>query len=347
MAAEAPRSRRKLAAILMVDVSGFSRLMARDEEWTTREIRAFHSRVEARVLEFEGRVVDTAGDSVFGEFDSVVNATRCAQEIQADQAARNLTAPPERHIDTRIGVHVGDVIVEEYKVYGDGVNIAARLEGLAEPGGILVSEAVFQAVRNKVPGDFEDGGVRSLKNIDQPVRVYRLTPSAVVPVAPRPAPITEPAGDPPPAAFRPKTRREERRERLARARIRAHAERPPPRARSLIDALTHPTIAAPLAVGVFLLLSPRFGLQTGGVLPTAGAILVGLNVGRALDMKRGRRGALLRGLGIGLMFGAQLTHWSAVTDFLFLLGGGVLLAVGIASGRRSRRDPELPPGSPS
>ena len=90
MAAEAPRSRRKLAAILMVDVSGFSRLMTRDEEWTTREIRAFHARVEARVLEFEGRVVDTAGDSVFGEFDSVVNATRCAQEIQSDQVARNL-----------------------------------------------------------------------------------------------------------------------------------------------------------------------------------------------------------------------------------------------------------------
>jgi hypothetical protein len=239
------------------------------------------------------------------------------------------------------------VIVEEYKVYGDGVNIAARLEGLAEPGGILVSEAVFQAVRNKVPGDFEDGGMRSLKNIDQPVRVYRLTPSSLVPVAPRPAPVAEPATEPPPAAYRPTPRREERRERLGRARVRARAERPAPRARSLLEALGHPSIAAPLAVGVFLLLSPRFGLQTGGILPTAGAVLVGLNVGRALDLRRGGRGALLRGLGIGLMCGAQLTHWSAVTDFLFLLGGGVLLVVGIASGRRRGRDPELPPGSPS
>src|SRR5262245_36643253 len=194
----------------MVDVSGFSRLMARDEEWTTREIRAFHARVDGRVREFEGRVVDTAGDSVFGEFDSVVNATRCAQAIQEDQATRNLSQPPDRRIDTRIGVHVGDVIVEEYKVYGDGVNIAARLEGLAEPGHILVSEAVVQQVRNKVSAEFEDGGVRELKNIDTPVRVYRLVPSALVaasaPQSPPPAPA-----EPPPAAFLPKTAREERR----------------------------------------------------------------------------------------------------------------------------------------
>src|SRR5262245_12822972 len=203
----------------MVDVSGFSRLMARDEEWTTREIRAFHARVEGRVLEFEGRVVDTAGDSVFGEFDSVVNATRCAQAIQSDQALRNAEQPPERRIDTRIGVHVGDVIVEEYKVYGDGVNIAARLESLAEPGHILVSEAVVQQVRNKIPAEFEDGGMRALKNIDQPVRVYRLVPSALVPSAPPPATPAEP----PPAAYLPKTRREERREDRRRARERVRA----------------------------------------------------------------------------------------------------------------------------
>ena len=111
MAAEAPRARGKLAAILMADVAGFSRLMGRDEEGTTREIRAFHARVRERVAEHEGRIVDTAGDSVFGEFDSVVLATRCAQAIQADQAQRNATTPRERRIETRIGVHVGDVIV--------------------------------------------------------------------------------------------------------------------------------------------------------------------------------------------------------------------------------------------
>ena len=188
MADERVEARRKLAAILMIDVSGFSRMMARDEEGTTREIQAFHERVRERVLEFQGRVVDTAGDSVFSEFDSVVLATRCAQAIQEDQARRNLGVAADRRIETRIGVHVGDVIVEEYKIYGDGVNIAARLESLAAPGGILVSEAVFQQVRNKVPGEFLDEGERELKNIDHPVRVYRLEPSALVATAPRPSP---------------------------------------------------------------------------------------------------------------------------------------------------------------
>jgi hypothetical protein len=101
-------------------------------------------------------------------------------------------------------------------------------------------------------------------------------------------------------------------------------------------------VFVPLAVGVFLLFSPRLGLQTGGVLPTAGAILVGLNAGRALEFRRGRSGAMLRGLGIGIMLGAQFTHWSPVTDFLFLLGGGAVLATGIARRWRGRR--ELPPG---
>ena len=242
-------------------------------------------------------------------------------------------------------MHVGDVIVEEYKVYGDGVNIAARLEGLAEPGGILVSEAVFQAVRNKVPGDFEDGGMRSLKNIDQPVRVYRLTPSSLVP---RCAAACADARSLPSSRRRRRSgpRRAARNgANGSRARAVARAQSARRRPRGLVDALTHPSIAAPLAVGVFLLMSPRFGLHTGGVLPTAGAILVGLNLGRAIDMRRGKSGALLRGLGIGVMFGAQLTHWSPVTDFLFILGGGVLLAVGFTSRWRRRRDPELPPGS--
>src|SRR5262245_47813735 len=328
----------------MVDVSGFSKLMGRDEEWTTREIRAFHERVDGRVREHGGRVVDTAGDSVFAEFDSVVNATRCAQAIQADQAARNLTQPPDRRIDTRIGVHVGDVIVEEYKVYGDGVNIAARLESLAEPGHILVSEAVVQQVRNKVSAEFEDGGVRSLKNIDTPVRVYKLVPSALVPLPRGPS---EPA-EPPPAAYLPKTAREERRgeRRGERERSRARArtrsrERRGPRPRGLLEAVTHPTVLVPLAVGIGLLYSPQFGLQTGGVLPTAGAILVGLNVGRAIDLRRGSRGAAVRLLGLGIMAGAHFTHWSPLTDFLFLLGGGVVLATGIA--RRYRRPPSPPP----
>jgi class 3 adenylate cyclase len=322
MEAEAPRSRRKLAAILMVDVSGFSRLMGRDEEWTTRAIRAFHERVEARVHEGEGRVVDTAGDSVFAEFDSVVNATRCAQAIQSDQAQQNRDAPPERRIDTRIGVHVGDVIVEEYKVYGDGVNIAARLESLAQPGHILVSEAVYQQVHNKIAGEFRDEGVRSLKNIEHPVRVYSLVPSALV---------ASGAGGAP-AAFPPLTRREER---MAR-RSRRPAPRPDenPRPRGLVDGLLRPDVATPLAIGILLLASPSLGFPSGGVLATGGAILVGLSAGRALDIARRRRGSALIGLGIGIAMGARFTHWSPVTDLMFLLGGAIVLLQGVVARRR-------------
>jgi class 3 adenylate cyclase len=332
--ADAPRSRRKLAAILMVDVSGFSRLMGSDEEWTTREIRAFHERVAARVRAGEGRVVDTAGDSVFAEFDSVVNATRCAQAIQADQVEQNESLPPERRIETRIGVHVGDVIVEEYKVYGDGVNIAARLEGLARPGHILVSEAVYQQVHNKISGDFRDLGVRTLKNIEHPVRVYSLVPSALVTTGPSAAP----------AGIRPPTRREERLSRRTRAAARAAvAYRPEPRSLSLFESLLRPSVATPLAIGIFLLSSPELGLRTAGVLPTAGSILVGLSVGRALAMKRGRHGLTLIGLGIGISMGARFTHWSPPTDFLFGLAGAIVALQGVVIGRR-RRSRELPPG---
>jgi class 3 adenylate cyclase len=323
--AEAPRARRKLAAILMIDVSGFSRLMERDEEWTTRAIRAFHARVDARVREHEGRVVDTAGDSVFAEFDSVVNATRCAQAVQQDQVDENRGQPAERRIDTRIGVHVGDVIVEEYKVYGDGVNIAARLEALAEPGNILVSEAVYQQVHNKIAGEFRDEGVRSLKNIEHPVRIYSLVPSALVPGA----------GRDPRASIRPPTRREERMSRRPRARA-AAAPAAEEQHGSFLEALVRPDIATPLVVGIALSSSSALQVPSGGVLPTAGAILIGLSFGRALDRGR-RRGLMLIGLGIGIAMGARFTHWSAVTDLLFGLGGLVVAVQGIGIRRRARR----------
>ncbi|MFI5315152.1 MAG: adenylate/guanylate cyclase domain-containing protein [Myxococcota bacterium] len=337
MEADAPRSRRKLSAIVMVDVSGFSRLMGRDEEWMTREIRAFHARVDARVREHEGRVVDTAGDSVFAEFDSVVNATRCAQAIQADQALRNRAEPAERRIETRIGVHVGDVIVEEYKVYGDGVNIAARLESLAEPGHILVSEAVYQQVHNKVSAEFRNEGVRSLKNIEHPVRVYSLVPSALVADGGRAAP----------AGIRPPTRREERLTRRARAAPRAAEAAAREGPISLVEALLRLDIATPLAVGVFLLASPSLAFPTAGVLPTVGSILVGLSAGRALGLARRRRGSLLIGLGIGIAMGARFTHWSPVTDLAFAIGGAIVALQGIAVRRRGRsrtRARGLPPG---
>src|SRR5262245_41956275 len=174
MATDTSAPRRKLSAILMVDVSGFSRMMGRNEERTTALIREFHDRTQRLVEAHEGRVVDTAGDSVFGEFDSVVNAVRCAQAIQEAQATVNADRTPAERIETRIGVHLGDVIVQDYRVYGDGVNIAARLQTVAAPGSIYVSEAVYQQVYKKLDLAFEDLGVQELKNIEHPIRLYRV-----------------------------------------------------------------------------------------------------------------------------------------------------------------------------
>lgn len=208
---EPSRRRRKLSAIMMADVSGFSRLMETNEDATVDRIQEFHRRVRALVDQHEGRVVDTAGDSVFGEFDSVVNAVRCARHIQEDLAANNSEHPEKPQISTRIGVHLGDVIVENYQVYGDGVNIAARLEPLADPGGICISEAVYQQIRNKLDLPLQDLGVRTLKNIEHPIRLYKIPPPQLLdgdepppapahhgePVAPTPAappaPPTAPA----------------------------------------------------------------------------------------------------------------------------------------------------------
>ena len=202
METEASKPRRKLSAILMVDVAGFSRMMGRDEEGTTTRIRAFHTRTQSLVEAHEGRVVDTAGDSVFGEFDSVVNAVRCAQAIQQTQAAINAALPPADRAETRIGVHLGDVIVQDYHVYGDGVNIAARLEAVARPGGICVSEAVYQQVHTKLDLAFEDLGVQPLKNIEHPIRIYRVVAPEPYRQAPaeRP-PVSEPPTSPGTAAF--------------------------------------------------------------------------------------------------------------------------------------------------
>src|SRR5215510_10573188 len=193
--AEASVPRRKLSAILMVDVSGFSRMMGRDEERTTALIREFHDRTRGLVQAHDGRVVDTAGDSVFGEFDSVVNAVRCAQAIQEAQTAANTSREPAERIETRIGVHLGDVIVQDYRVYGDGVNIAARLQTVAAPGSICVSEAVYQQVYKKLDMAFEDLGMQELKNIEHPIRLYRV----IAPAAGRTAaPVGSPSHAGPP-----------------------------------------------------------------------------------------------------------------------------------------------------
>src|SRR5262249_15026904 len=123
---------------------------------------------------------NTAGDSVLGEFDSVVHAVQCALRIQQNQARRNALCSPEERVDARIGVHLGDVIIEDEHIYGDGVNIAARLEPIADPGGICISEAVYQQIRNKLDLHIQDLGLRALKNIDHPVRLYMVPPLRLI-----------------------------------------------------------------------------------------------------------------------------------------------------------------------
>ena len=171
---------RRLAAIIAADVAGYSRLMGADEEGTHQRLQA-HLRelVNLKISENRGRVVKNTGDGLLAEFASVVDAVRCAAEIQRGMIDREPDVPEERRIRFRIGVNLGDVIVEEHDIFGDGVNVAARLEALAEPGGICVSGTVRDQVRDKLPYALDDMGEQSVKNIARPVRVYALRPEAV------------------------------------------------------------------------------------------------------------------------------------------------------------------------
>ena len=171
---------RRLAAILAADVAGYSRLIGADEEGTLNQLRSIRTDViDPKISEHRGRVVKTTGDGLLVEFVSVVDALRCAAEIQNATAKGNAEIAAEKRIDFRIGINVGDVVVEEGDIFGDGVNIAARLEGLAEPGGICVSARVQEDVAGKLDLAFEDLGEQTLKNIARPVRVYRVRPATV------------------------------------------------------------------------------------------------------------------------------------------------------------------------
>jgi len=167
---------RKLAAILSADVVGYSRLMAEDEAGTVRRLTAYRDQIATLVREHRGRVVDAPGDNVLAEFPTALDAVCCAVEIQGVLRARNASLPEERRMDFRIGVHMGDVAVEEGRVYGDGVNIAARLEALAEAGGICISATVREQVRNKLDVGYVDLGDQTIKNIPEQVHVYRIQP---------------------------------------------------------------------------------------------------------------------------------------------------------------------------
>src|ERR1700730_8207267 len=171
---------RKLAAILAADVAGYSRLMGADEEGTHEWVKAhFRQLIDPKIKHHRGRIVKNTGDGMLAEFPSAVNAVRCAIEIQRSMIDRNANVPEDKRISFRVGVNLGDVIVEPEDIFGDGVNIAARLEALAEPGGICISRVVRDQIRDKLPYAFEDMGEQSVKNIARPVRAYAMSAFAV------------------------------------------------------------------------------------------------------------------------------------------------------------------------
>ena len=165
---------RKLTAILSADVAEYSRLMGEDDEATVSTLTGHRKMMVSLIEQHKGRVVDSPGDNLLAEFSSVLNAVNCGAEIQREFAERNAELPEERKLEYRIGINLGDVIEEGDRIYGDGVNIAARLENLAEPGGICISGFVYHQVKNRLKLEYEYLGEQSVKNIKEPVPVYRV-----------------------------------------------------------------------------------------------------------------------------------------------------------------------------
>src|SRR6266567_2061424 len=171
---------RRLAAILAADVAGSCRLIGIDEEGTLAQLKALRKTLfDPKVTDHRGRVVKNTGDGILVEFASVVDAVRCADEIQRSVSERNTDVPQDKRIEFRIGIHVGDIIIDENDIYGDGVNIAVRLEGIAEPGGICISDDAHRQVRGKVETTLEDMGPQTLKNIAEPMRVWRIRKNSI------------------------------------------------------------------------------------------------------------------------------------------------------------------------
>ena len=171
---EAPPLERKLVAILAADVASYSRMMEVDEEGTLATLSTFRAVTDRLISQHGGRICGTAGDSILAAFGSALAAVQCAVEIQNELAHENNDLAKDRRMQFRIGINVGDVMLKEGDIFGDGVNIAARLEGLADPGGICISRGIHDHVMKKLPFEFEDLGEQTVKNIAQPVRVYRL-----------------------------------------------------------------------------------------------------------------------------------------------------------------------------
>ncbi|HJU18785.1 MAG TPA: adenylate/guanylate cyclase domain-containing protein [Stellaceae bacterium] len=177
--AEPARMERRLAAILAADVVGYSRLMAADEEGTHSRLLTHRREViEPKIREYRGRIVKNTGDGALAEFASAVDAVRCALAVQQAMLVRNQEVPQGRRIELRMGVNLGDVIVEPEDIYGHAVNLAARLEGLAAPGGICISADTWRHVRGRIAAEFVDLGERELKNIADPAHVFAVSPPA-------------------------------------------------------------------------------------------------------------------------------------------------------------------------
>ena len=176
--------KRKLTAILSADVEGYSRLMGEDEDATIRTLTSYRELMSTLIQKHRGRVVDSPGDNLLAEFLSVVDAVRCAVEIQEELRIRNAELPENRRMEFRIGINLGDVVEEAERIYGDGINIAARVEGLAEGGGICISGTVYDSIKNKLSLTYESLGEHTVKNITEPVRVYRMRvgPETAAPV---------------------------------------------------------------------------------------------------------------------------------------------------------------------
>lgn len=200
---------RKLTTILSADVAGYSRLMGADEPGTLARLKSYREAIVEKIAGHRGRLVNTAGDSVLAEFSSVVNAVDCAARIQRDLAERNATLPEQHRMLFRIGVNLGDVMVDGGDLFGEGVNITARLQELAEPGGVLVSGSVFEQVRNKLALGFDYLGAQAVKNIAEAVPAYRVVLGAGAARAAEPA-----ARAVPPVMAPPTAPEEERRRRM-------------------------------------------------------------------------------------------------------------------------------------
>src|SRR6266540_2346991 len=165
---------RKLAAIFHADVKGYSRLIGKDEVTTLRIVASHLAIMKTLVGQHGGRAVGSRGDSLLAEFPSVVEAVQCAVEMQRELKVKNAEFPADKRVEFRMGINLGKIVVEGDQIHGDGINIAVRLEGLAEAGGIYISEIVHEQVRNRLPLQYEYVGERTLKNIEKPVRVWQV-----------------------------------------------------------------------------------------------------------------------------------------------------------------------------